>query len=96
MNLEGLIGRIYRKFITKNNLKINVIIFDLDTNETFSEQSILQNDPLYQTVPTRLQSPWDKTPMFQIDGDKLEDIISVDGHDVIIRCTLATKEEGNQ
>ena len=92
MNLEKLVGRIYRKFITKNNLKINVVIFDLDTNKTIDEQSILQNDPLYQTVPTRLPSPWNKTPMFQIDGDKLEEIVPVDGHDVIIRCTLATKE----
>ena len=92
MNLEKLVGRIYRKFITKNNLKINVVIFDLDTNKTINEQNILQNDPLYQTVPTRLPSPWDKTPMFQIDGDKLDETVSVDGHDVIIRCTVATKE----
>ena len=50
-----------------------------NANKTIDEQSILQNDPLYQTVPTRLPSPWNKTPMFQIDGDKLEEIVPVDG-----------------
>ena len=90
--LEKVIGRIYRKFIYNNDLKINVITFDLDTNEIFNEQHMLPNDPLYQMVPTKLPQPWNKIPMFQIDGDDLEDIVSVDGHDVVIRCTLATKE----
>ena len=91
-NLEKLVGRIYRKFIHNNNLKISVVTFDLDTNEMAETHNIHPNDPLYQMVPTRLPPPWDKTPMFQIDGDKLEDVVSVDGHDVIIRCTFATKE----
>ena len=42
--LEKVIGRIYRKFIYNNDLKINVITFDLDTNEIFNEQHMLPND----------------------------------------------------
>ena len=48
------------------------LLINADTNEISNEQHMLPNDPLYQMVPTKLPQPWNKIPMFQIDGDDLE------------------------
>jgi len=91
-NCERNIGRIYRKFIHTNKLKIRLISFDDSTSENNDDRVMRPNDPLYQMVPSSTPAPWDEKSMFIKDGDKLEELFTVDGHDVKIRCTLASKE----
>ncbi len=91
-NVERLIGRTYRKFLDNGKLNISFITFDRDTGETSEPSNILPNDPLYLMVPSSTPKPWNDKPMFKIDGDNLEEIIHVGKHNVIIRCTLATKK----
>ena len=91
-NCERSIGRIYRKFIINKELEIRFTSFNLETNKISNDKKMKANDPLYLMVPSNTPAPWDKKPMFQIDGDNLEESISVSGHNVQIRCTFATKE----
>lgn len=92
LHCERHVGRIYRKFIAKNKIKIYLMCFDMETNQIIKNDSMKPNDPLYQLVPSNTPAPWNNKKMFQIDGEKLEDIVSVNNHDVIIRCTYAKKE----
>ena len=91
-NFERIVGRIYRKFIHQNNLEIVLLTFDSETNKEDIDRKMLPNDPLYQMTPSSTPEPWDNKPMFKKDGDNLEDTIEVEGHSVIVRCTLATTE----
>ena len=91
-NSEKIIGRTYRKFLDGNKLDISFITHNLDTNVTSEPIKILPNDPLYLTVPSSTPEPWDKRPMFEVDGDNLEDVVPIGNSEVIVRCTLATKE----
>lgn len=91
-NSERIIGRTYRKFLQKNTIDISFVVFDNETNKIESITQILPNDPLYMMVPSNTPSPWNNKAMFEKDGDSLEETKTVGGHDVIIRCTLATKE----
>jgi len=91
-NTERIVGRTYRKFLHDNKLEIKFITFDLETNQVSESSSILPNDPLYQMVPSSTPEPWNRQPMFKIDGDSLEETFKVKNQDVIIRCTLTKKE----
>ncbi len=95
-NSKQLIGRTYRKFISRDKLTIRLVDFNLDTNEIKIDENMLPNDPLYQTVPSSTPSPWNEKKMFKPDGDTLEEseIIQHDGKDyeVKIRYAYATME----
>ena len=90
--LERIVGRIYRKFLHSDKLEIRFASFDSDTNEQLNEYVIRPNDPLYRMCPSNTPEPWNKKPMFEIDGDKLEDKVRVEGHDVIVRYTMAKRD----
>lgn len=91
-NAEKIIGRVYRKFLHNNKLEISFVKFNSETGETSKPHNILPNDPLYQMTPSSTPKPWNKKPMFKTDGDNLEEIFRIGHHDVIIRCTLGTKD----
>ena len=91
-NLERIVGRVYRKFIHGDKINIRCITFDANTATSESTYDIRPNDPLYQMIPSSTPEPWNDKSMFEVDGDCLEDEIEVDGHKVILRCTIAKKE----
>lgn len=80
---EFLVGRIYRKFLTKG-LSIRMAAYthtDLyvnpDQDDDSKERYVKPNDPLYLMTPSSTPGEWGKKPMFSKDGDKWEDKIPV-------------------
>lgn len=90
-NCEYLIGRLYRKFLSRDKLIIRLVNLQTDTNE-IEERSMLPNDPIYQTIPSNTPEPWNNKKMFRPDGEKLEEIEHVNGYEVKVRYAYATKE----
>ena len=91
-NSEYLIGRTYRKFISRDKLEIRLVSFQIDTDKVTLDRKMLPNDPIYQTVPSNTPEPWNNKKMFMPDGDKLEEIEDVNGCNVKVRYAYATKE----
>lgn len=101
-NSEFLIGRIYRKFINTNQVKIKMVSFDLDEpHKTIYTKDALANDPGYLMENTSCPAPYDKVPMFQPwEGDNsCEEIVTIkfkgQQHQVKMRFSYA-KEEARQ
>lgn len=90
-NSEYLIGRTYRKFLSRDKLIIRLVNLQMDTDE-IEEKNMLPNDPIYQTIPSNTPKPWHDKKMFRPDGDKLEENEQVAGHDVKVRYAYAKKE----
>jgi hypothetical protein len=92
---ETLIGRIYRKFINSNELKIQKTVFDLDnpTNITIDKMA-KPNDPIYLMDNTNCPSPYDNQPMFtKHGGDNFEKNFIVnykeEQHEIFVRSSIA-------
>ena len=100
-NSELTIGRMYRKYIAKNHVKIRMVSFleEHPTDFSFDKQAKV-NDPIYLMVPSSTPSPYDERAMFKELGDNWEipNKILVKGkeHTVITRFTLAKEEARNQ
>ena len=86
-NSEMVIGRIYRKFIHNDKIVIRMASFDNESSKPKIDRNMLPNDPLYQMVPSSTPEPWNKKKMFKPDGDNLDETVSVQGHDVVVRPT---------
>ena len=91
-NSEEIIGRIYRKFIYNEKLKITFVLFDLDTDDAPIRYDVSPNDPLYQMVPSSTPPPWHDRPMFMKDGDYWKEVYLIGEHKVTCKFTLGTKE----
>ena len=91
-NSENYIGRIYRKFLSRDKLLIRLVNLHMDTNKVVEDRAMKPNDPIYQTIPSNTPKPWHNKKMFEPDGDQLEEIIEVAGNDVKIRYAYAKKE----
>jgi hypothetical protein len=94
---ETLVGRMYRKFISKGTLNIRLVALE-DDAPTF-DRSARVNDPMYLMPDASTPAPFDKEAMFQPWGDgvyvhsvKLGDA----KHDVIVRMSWARPETVNQ
>ena len=92
---EQLIGRIYRKFLNKGKLQIQMVRVT-SGNDRYVHK-IRPNDPLYLMENSSTPKPWDKECMFVPDGEiSYNDIIVKDNqgkeHKVVIRFTLAKDE----
>jgi Histidine kinase-, DNA gyrase B-, and HSP90-like ATPase len=104
-NSELLIGRMYRKFLHKNKVKIRMATFDGD-RATFDlkgeDQFAKPNDPLYLMENTSTPDPYDKVPMFDPWPSKDNYETSIDVHinkkvhKVIIRTAMAKAEARNE
>ncbi len=93
---EYLIGRLYRKFITKD-LVINMKSFGVNKEDIVNEKSrsMLPNDPLYLTTPSSTPGEWSRKPMFKPDETfEEEHPINYDGaqHVVKVRYSLVKDE----
>ncbi|MEZ0071642.1 ATP-binding protein [Planotetraspora sp. GP83] len=65
-NTEKLIGRVYRRLISKGT-RIRLVPVR-DWFELGSARDALPNDPLYLTAPSATPAPFDKKPMFRPYG----------------------------
>ena len=94
-NTESLIGRMYRKFINKGDLKIILKALDSDGDDFFPGVEARVNDPLYLMRNSSTPAPFDKEPMFQQYGeDDTEFPIEFNGetHIVTVRASWARME----
>lgn len=97
-NSEFLIGRMYRKFIDDQTVKIRMVAFN-ENNPTrpYIIKTALPNDPLYLMSNTSCPEPYHDKPMFNKWGDehfeiKYEIPFKGEMHSVALRFTLAKEE----
>jgi histidine kinase/DNA gyrase B/HSP90-like ATPase len=97
-NSEFLIGRMYRKFLEDDKVRIRMVSFDIDDIKgSLSEQYAQPNDPCYLMDKTSCPAPFDTTPMFQPWGDEdYERKIAVSfrgkKHEVNVRFSYAKED----
>lgn len=94
-NSELIIGRMYRKFLTSDKVKIRMVAFNVsDPTKTLEERWAQSNDPLYLTAKTSCPSPYDNESMFEPWGEEVKQVIGFNGgqHTVTLRFAVAKKE----
>ncbi len=94
-NSEFIIGRMYRKFLADDRVKIRMCAFNVDdVAGTLQESWAQPNDPLYLTAPTSCPAPYHDRPMFEKWGEDIEYVIEFGGaqHTVNLRFSVAEKE----
>ena len=97
-NSEFLVGRMYRRFITKGAAFIRFTAFTNENpNEVTIEKYAQANDPLYRTTPSGTPEPFSDRPMFVPYGDeywehRLKIAYRGGEHEVTTRFTIATEE----
>lgn len=65
-NSQFVIGRMYRKFINRDEVKIRMLAFDLDAlYDIIIEKYALPNDPGYLIEKTSCPQPYDNQAMFR-------------------------------
>ena len=89
---EQLIGRIYRKFLTKKELQIRMV--RVTGGNIGDVRKVRPNDPLYLMKNSSTDRPWDKECMFTPDGEIPNEykIVRDDlgkEHKVVMRFSLA-------
>ena len=99
-NSELTVGRMYRKYIANNHVRIRMLSFLEDSPEEFHENRQARvNDPIYRMVPSSTPPPYDENPMFKEHGDNWEvhTKILANGkeHTVTTRFTVAKEEARN-
>lgn len=92
-NTESIVGRMYRKFIDKGDLRIRLcaidstgIVYDVDARV---------NDPLYLMAPSSTPVPFNDKPMFQRYGERdqtFEIEFRGETHEVVVRASYARPE----
>ncbi len=96
-NSEFLIGRMYRKFLDKDKVKIRMATVDGDSKErTVKFESYAKpNDPLYLMSGTSTPAPYDNEAMFEPwpapNSFQITVPIKYHGqtHNVYVRCSMA-------
>ena len=97
-NSEFLIGRMYRKFLEDDKVKIRLVSFDADNiASSLKEDFALPNDPCYLMERTSCPPPFNTSPMFQPWGDEdyertLTFAFRGKKHDVKVRFSYAKEE----
>jgi hypothetical protein len=101
-NSDFVIGRMYRRFLQKDKVRIRMAAFDIDNPENVTlEHFAKPNDPGYLTTGTSTPAPWHDTPMFEKwggdDGFEITHTVAFrrKQHPVTIRFSVA-KEEARQ
>jgi hypothetical protein len=95
---EFLIGRMYRQFLAKEQVRIRFVTFDLlglgfPTNEGFAKP----NDPGYLMENTSCPEPFANKAMFKMWGKPVEFIIKFRGQEHKVKITFSyAKEEARE
>lgn len=96
-NSEFLVGRMYRKFLNGDKVKIRMVAFDDERPATHSQvRDVRPNDPLYLMADTSTPAPFDTTPMFKpLDGG--EPVVTLKirfrGKDYPVKITFSYAKE---
>jgi hypothetical protein len=89
---DTLIGRIYRRFIANNRVKIRLVAYEGDV--PVFDDFVKVNDPMYLMAPSSTPAPFDTKPMFQQWGE--DEIFEVTKgkkkHKIVVRFSYATLE----
>lgn len=94
-NSEMLIGRVYRKFLDNDRVKIRMVYFnEANPTGTLNEKWAKPNDPLYLMANTSSPAPWDTAPMFIKWGEDMLYKIKFNGkeHEVWVRYSLVNEK----
>jgi hypothetical protein len=94
-NTEALIGRMYRKFINRGDLRITLKALEQGSDDFLPADEARVNDPLYLMSPSSTPAPFNEMPMFQRYGEEdTEFPIEVNGetHIVTVRASWAKPE----
>jgi Histidine kinase-, DNA gyrase B-, and HSP90-like ATPase len=96
-NSEQLIGRMYRKFLENDNVKIRLACIESESLTYSMDGYARPNDPLYLIVGTTTPAPYDEQAMFEPYPDassyetKLPIKLGDQTHYVYVRCSMAKK-----
>lgn len=96
-NSEQLIGRMYRKFLENDAVKIGLCCVDGKSGQYTINKNARPNDPLYLMVDTTTPAPYDMLAMFEPYPDatsyEVKLPIKLEGktHYVIVRSSIAKK-----
>jgi len=89
-NSEFIIGRLYRKFIEKDKVSIRMVAFNYDNPKDIKiDKEALPNDPGYLMKKTSCPKPFDKTSMFEKDGETQEIFIKYRGKEHKVKLTFS-------
>lgn len=97
-NSEFLVGRMYRRFLSNNKVRIRLASFDADNPKTtLKERNALPNDPSYLMDETSCPAPFDHTAMFQPWGGEYYEMhhdidFQGENHTVTLRFSVAKEE----
>lgn len=94
-NSEFLIGRLYRRFIHSNQVRIRLAAFDADNPKNIDvDKDMLPNDPGYLMDRTSCPEPFQNTAMFRPWGEeaRLEIAFRGEKHPVTVRFSYALEE----
>ena len=94
-NTEALIGRMYRKFINRGDLRITLKALDTEGIDLLPPAEARVNDPLYLMSNSATPAPFQKDPMFQQYGEEDTEFpieYNGDTHIVTVRASWARPE----
>ena len=90
-NTEFVIGRMYRRFIGSDQVKIRLVAFDENRPQNRTLERVARpNDPGYQMVGTTTPAPWDDTPLFEPYGDVVTHTVHFEGKDYPVHLRYST------
>ncbi len=96
-NSEQLIGRMYRKFLENDKVKIRLACIESESLVYPIDRYARPNDPLYLMVGTSTPAPYDEQAMFEPYPDansyetKLPIKLGEQSYFVTVRCSIAKK-----
>ncbi|OQW85990.1 MAG: ATP-binding protein [Rhodoferax ferrireducens] len=96
-NSEQIIGRMYRKFLTNEEVQIRLACIESESLTYTIDKLARPNDPLYLMSSTSTPSPYDEQPMFEPYPDlstyetNLPIRIGTQTYQVSVRCSMAKK-----
>lgn len=94
-NTEALIGRMYRKFINRGDLRITLKALDTEGGDLLPPAEARVNDPLYLMSNSATPAPFQKDAMFQQYGEEDTEFpieYNGDTHIVTVRASWARPE----
>ena len=91
-NTGRLAGRIYRRFIMGDSIRIRLLALDEDDRIIFDKDAVF-DDPLYLTPSPLISPPFNDTPMFEVVREDAHEIeFREEIHIVTVRYSIAKKE----
>ena len=91
---ESLIGRLYRRFLFNNKVRIRMVTYDISGDQKDSVGFAQPNDPMYLMKKSSSPSPFNKEPMFEQWGEDhfIKIQLRGDTHDVRLRYSTVKKK----